>query len=258
MTKLVVCPLSEDPRSRRALPSAIDAAQLLGATLVLFRAVEDPHLVERSRDQLRRIAATHVAGDQEVAIKVVVDPHAPQAIAAEGTHPHVMIVMATSAQPLAHHGYLGSAAEHVIRLIERPALLVGPRHTTRLADVARAVATCDGSALSEAALPDAIEWHTRLDIPLWVTTCSSDTHSAQTAAESNYVRSLAEPLGAQWEVLHGHSTARTIADWSGDSLICATTHGRSGVSRFTTGSVAAGMTRWATGPILIRKAPRSD
>lgn len=127
MTEVVVCPLGEDARSLRALPSAIDAAEALGATLVLFRAVEDPHQVQRSQTELQALVSNSIPRAQETTVSVVVEPHAPPAIAAQGQQPNAVIVMATSAQPFAHHGYLGSAAEHVIRTVPGPHDLDRPK-----------------------------------------------------------------------------------------------------------------------------------
>lgn len=254
----VLCPLSADPRSARALPSAIDASRILGAQLVLYRAVEDQHLVGRTNCNLTEILDAYSCLDPEgqadpPAVEVVVNPHAPQAIAERAQAASTAVVMATSTQPLLHPGYLGSAAEHVVRGAVNPVLLIGPRNTTRLADVDRVVAPCDGSTLSELILPDADAWQNRLHVPLWVVTSLASRSESRPATESNYVRRLASPLDAQWEVLHGQSPARAITEWAPSSLITVTTHGHGGLARFTIGSVAVGLTRHATGPVLVRR-----
>ena len=71
------------------------------------------------------------------------------------------------------------------------------------------------------------------------------------ATEPGYVRRLATEVGAEWEVLHGPDPAKAIVQWAGSALIAMTTHGRSGLSRITIGSVTTAVTRWATGPVLV-------
>jgi len=257
MITTVVCPLTGDPNAERALPSAHDAARALATKLVLFSAVEDPHMVGRCEDYLE------VAGQQgrgpgaEIPQhQVIIDPHAPRALAERSASADVVMVMATSAQPLMHIGYLGSAAERVVRESHHPVVLLGPHNETRLGDIDRVVIACDGSALSEEIVPDACDWATKLGADVWVVTVvdpPGKVHGdAKPATESNYVRRVATQIDANWDVLHGHDPARALTDWAGpSSLIALTSHGRSGFSRMTVGSVATAVTRWATGPVLV-------
>ena len=132
MITTVVCPLTGDPNAERALPSAHDAARALATKLVLFSAVEDPHMVGRCEDYLE------VAGQQgrgpgaEIPQhQVIIDPHAPRALAERSASADVVMVMATSAQPLMHIGYLGSAAERVVRESHHPRRLTwSPQRNT--------------------------------------------------------------------------------------------------------------------------------
>lgn len=252
----VVCPLTGNPPAERALPSAVDVADLLGASLELFSAVEDPHMVKDRVAYLETIdTRSRDSATGRALVEVVVDPHAPRAISERSAASDSMTVMATSSQPLMHVGYIGSAAERVARDAHNPVLLVGPHNTTRLRDVEQVVVPCDGSALSEAVLLEAAGWAKRLDLDLWVVTSLNPRKTKRTqdrpVSETNYVRRLAEPVNAQWEVLHGSDPAKTIVQWAGSALIVMTTHGRSGLSRLTVGSVTAGVTRWASGPVLV-------
>ena len=256
----ILCPISHDPSSTRALPSAIDAARLLDARLLLFRAVEDVHMIGRAEAELFELADQLSSFEQaavQPGVAVVANPHAPRAIGELAGDSNTTVVMATSSQPLMHVGYLGSAAEQVVRTAANAPILVGPRCTVRLGEVRMVVAPCDGSDLSESILPESASWSNRLRVPLWVVTAldrAKPTDQTRAGIEANYVRRLATPIGAEWEVLHGDSAARSVTDWADSALITATTHGRSGLSRFTIGSVVAGIARWAKGPVLVRKA----
>lgn len=242
----VLCPLDGSPQAERALPAAMDAARLSDLPLTLFSAVEDEHMVTRQTDYLHECL-----GDVAAKVEVVVDPHAPHAISEAGSHS--LVVMATSTQPLIHHGYLGSAAESVVRTRDLPTLLVGPRATLGLTDLDRTVACCDGSELSEVALEHGRKWADALDNELWVITVLRPTYeSANTSvSEHNYVSRLAKKVDAQWDVLHGTDPARAIASWADTALIVMTSHGRTGWSRLRMGSVTTATVRWASTPVLV-------
>lgn len=250
ITTSVLCPLDGSAQAERALTSAIDAAQLFDLPFSVFSAVEDEHLVERQTTYLEKLTAGLAI---EAKIEVVVDPHPPRAIVNRAGQ-DALVVMATSTQPLIHRGYLGSAAEAVVRDGHLPVLLVGPRVTSRLREVERIVACCDGSSLSEQALPVAAEWTDILDASLWVVTVAPPAYRSghhEPSPASAYVHRLAATVDAQWEVLHGTDAARSIAVWSDLALVVMTSHGRTGWSRLKMGSVTTATVRWASSPVLV-------
>lgn len=258
----VVCPLDGGEAAERAVPSALDLAEGFDASIELFSAVEDAHLVARRRRYLERIVdACASQTTRDMSVNVVVDPHAPRALADRSGDEAAVTVMTTSSQPLLHVGYLGSAAERTVREASNPTLLLGPHNTVRLRDVERVVVPCDGSPLSEGIIDDARCWADRLGVPLWLVSCVDPMvtrHPAfEPAAESGQLRRLALEHGAQWEILHGPDPAKAIARWAGPALVAMTTHGRSGFSRLTVGSVTTAVTRWASGPVLVANRRRS-
>ena len=102
---------------------AADVAARFGVELELFGAVADPHEVAQHEAYLGSVAARVQAHQHGVATSatVVVNPHGPDAIAAY-VNDTMLPVMATSARPYLHHGYIGSAAEHVVRTTQRPVM----------------------------------------------------------------------------------------------------------------------------------------
>lgn len=222
-------------------------------------------MVSRAQDEVSRMFANVVgergAGIADPVAEVVVDPHAPQAIAQWALDERVAVVMASSGRTLLHPGYIGSAAEYVVRHAANPVLILGPCNHTRLADVSRVVAACDGSPVSEQVLPDAARLSDELGVALWIVTALGLEQPLLTGSseqESNYVRRLATGLAAEWDVLHGANPAQSIVDWEPSAMIAMTTHGHGGFRRLRLGSVTAAVIRHATGPLLIRRADQED
>jgi nucleotide-binding universal stress UspA family protein len=62
----------------------------------------------------------------------------------------------------------------------------------------------------------------------------------------------------EFEVLHGGHTGRSITDFAGEmnaSLIFLATHGRTGLARVRSGSVAAEVVRHALCPVVLFRPP---
>ncbi|MCP3936851.1 MAG: universal stress protein [Actinomycetia bacterium] len=265
-TTAIICPLSGHPKADRAITPAVELAVSAQAKLTLFSAVETEVDVDTQMAYLdgcsAEIASAHPGLD--VRPRIVVEPHAPEAIAAESTESNI-IVMATSTSPLLHDGYVGSAAEHVVRGSHRPTMLIGPHFEHSMGELETVVVPIDGSALSEAALPLAETWAKMLGIPLLVVSViSQEDIDAATKAlgpqiagrESQYVRRRAEAHGAGWEVLHGDHPAAAVLSAAGDSsLIVMSTHGRSGLRRLVMGSVTTSVVRDSTTPVVVVNPP---
>lgn len=246
-TNHVLCPIDGNEASARALEVAADAAATLQTPLRVFSAVEDPHQIAERRAHIE-FAVAGIDGDVEV--DVTAAPHAPKAIVAFAGD-DALVVMATTTRPHMLRGYLGSATQHVIRNVHRPIMTVGPRCTHSLSEVTGVVVPCDRSDFSEEALPIGQAWAERLGVPMTVVSIVKTRAALAGRGESNYVHNLAEPFGAQWEVLHDADTARAIANYANGQLIVMTSHGRSGWSRLRLGSVATEVTRWADAPVAI-------
>ncbi len=265
-TTAIICPLSGHPKADRAIVPAAEFAVSAKAKLTLFSAVENDVDVDTQMAYLegRSAEIAHTYPGLDVRPRIVVEPHAPEAIAAESSDSNI-IVMATSTSSLLHDGYVGSAAEHVVRGSHRPTMLIGPHFEHSIGDLKSVVVPIDGSALSEAALPLGEAWAKILGTPLMVVSViSQDDIDAATKAlgpqiagrESQYVRRRGEAHGATWEVLHGDHPADSVLSAAGDSsLIVMSTHGRSGLRRLVMGSVATSVVRDATTPVVVVNPP---
>ncbi len=254
----VLLPLGGD-RDERALRLAGDVAAAFGVAVELFGAVTDPHEVAGHERYLTEAAARIQQHQHGVRVHqtVVVDPHGPEAVARH-IDDTTLAVMATSARPYLHEGYLGSAAEHVIRSTHRPVLMTGPSVDPALGLAARRIIVpVDGSTRALEALPIAQTWSERLELPLWLfnvvepKSCLGSMSTDASTRIVSQVRGLAAQVGAHWEVLHAKDPAKALASAAGaEALVIMSSHGRTGIRRLALGSVASDLTRQALCPVM--------
>ena len=123
----------------------------------------------------------------------------------------------------------------------------------------------DGSALSEHAVTTAVEIARRTHATLGLALVEEGSAPPQRSDQSVYLRSVAR-LGSGAGVpvtttlLSGPVVEALVtrAQAMGADLIVMTTHGRSGLSRLLFGSVAEGVVRRASIPVLLVRPPAPD
>jgi nucleotide-binding universal stress UspA family protein len=202
--------------------------------------------------------------------------------------PAMMIAMASHGRSGLNRWMLGSVAEKVLRGTANPLLLVrASEHSeaTGVASLKSIIVPLDGSGLAETVLPIvaatanrlnlSVELFRAFDLPYIlydyrhgyygadVTQYRADLHAdmrkyledkveevrALGIANVSYVAS--EGLGADEIIRFGHTTP--------ESLIAMCSHGRSGITRWTLGSVAETVARHSDKPMLIlRPAVREN
>lgn len=178
-------------------------------------------------------------------------------------HPEVIVVLASHGRGRSA-ALLGSVTEELLERIFGPVLVVGPHVTSTRFD-GPIVATVDGSHESESVLPLAAAWGIELGGEPWIVEVT-DPHVnpspdvSETAYPARLARNLAKNSGhpVQYEVLHGEHVHDEITDFAselGAALIVASTHGRTGMSRFVIGSTAAAIVRHAPCPVLLVRPP---
>ena len=166
-----------------------------------------------------------------------------------------------------------SVAEEVLHRSEVPVLLVRPgaaRMTWK-----RMLVALDGSARAEEILQDVIPLAKRLDsvvelvrvalpaIPVWA--AAEAGGGAREEDPKPYLRKvqtrlLEEGLDARIAPLEGRAAAALLerAKDTDASLICLTTHGRTGFERMLLGSTAEEVLRQSCCPVLVRRSVRVD
>ncbi len=251
--KELVVPLDGRKASVRAVPIARSLAERLELRIRLFTAGGDP---DETKGWLSEVADSHLEG-----VEVIFDasPSDDPASAIVATaRDNGLVCMATAGSLRPHQGHVGSVAEHVVREIGRPVVLVGPDISMDPCKrVERVVVPVDGSTLSESAVGVAGDFARLLEIPAWVVTVVTPEMESRAASaigemsaanESGYVARVARRLtlefgiDAEFEVLHMPDEARAIIDFAGDDgTVVMSTHGRSGLSRLFGGSVTTGV-----------------
>jgi len=180
-------------------------------------------------------------------------------------HPEATILMSSHGRGRSA-ALLGSVTEDLLHREFGPLVVVG-RKVTEASFEGPVVVTVDGSELSEQALPLAAAWAIELGVPLWIVEVNEPSQvSSEHLVESSYVARLARHLSeaskhqTEFEVLHGHPADEVagFAQRMGASLIVATTHGRTGLSRLRIGSTAAAFVRHALCPVLLVRPPAVD
>ena len=264
---LVVVPLDGTPNAERAIVPAMDLARRIGSMVRLVSAVDDDEETDSQLAYLRATAATlhDPLEHTQPNVEVRTDPGIVSTLIDERGH-NATVCMATSASIFHLDHYTGSMAEKVVRRSHRPTILVGPNVEDHCVfDVSRIIVAVDGSERSEVAVPIGMWCGAALDVPVWLVQVlepgrvegAAQAMSSGDAIDSAYLRNLAvehhvEGVDAQWENLHSRKPAHALVEYADeDGLLVMATHGRTGWSRFTMGSVTTHAVKHCERPVLV-------
>jgi nucleotide-binding universal stress UspA family protein len=153
-----------------------------------------------------------------------------------------------------------------MRLLFGPIVVVGPNNaSSEVALGGEYVVPVDGSPAGEKILSIVEAWIIEFGATPWIVeVVGPSLPTSADVFESAYAARLAQQMHArtgreiEFEVLHGDRPAGPIVDFAerrGAGLICATTHGRTGMARLRSGSVTAGIVKHATCPVLLFRPP---
>ena len=261
--RTLLVPIGDEAAGRRAIDTARDFAARIDGTVRLISVVGGRAALP-ARERMLALLCEEEGLARDCG--VILNDDVAGAIVAEAGE-HTIVCMRTAGSLLPHHGHFGSIAEEVVRRLDRPVVLVGPKADPSLGrDLGRVIVPVDGSTTSEAALPAAADLATIFGVPLWVVTVISqkDQSRAEAAlggaasAESGYVAGLARDVGrehgmrVEFEVLHIEDPADAILDFAAsDGIVVMTTHGRSGLARLFAGSVTTSVVARAEHPVVV-------
>ncbi len=287
MYRTILVPLDGSPLAERALPYAEALARASGARLLLVRAAlahtfpgVDPtedqvKAVREAEDYLATIAAQ--LARQGVVETAVFYGEPVEAILEETRLRKAdLVVMATHGRSGVSRWVYGSVAEAVLAESPVPVLLVQAwRDEGKLAPLAehpRLIVPLDGSPFAEEVLPVALEVAGKLGGELVLLHVVSVSGQAVAAGRQpaglealkdearDYLRQVADRLATsdaglrvQYEVRVGPA-AEAIVAASHDldaSLVVMATHARTGLDRILLGSVAQGVLRHGSIPVLL-------
>jgi nucleotide-binding universal stress UspA family protein len=268
----IVVPLDGSPFAERALrPACSIAARLEQSRVLLLSCTDDIDHMQHRLDELAGLYSEVVAIETR---RVAHGDPAEVILATAATEPDATLCMATHGRGGITSAVLGSVAKRVVCGSTRPLVLVGPHCRTALlpAERGRLLVCSDGSEFSDSIVPTAAAWCDRLDLAPWLTEVVGPDENPEPAdhpvpnREVGAATKRLEVLAAQLrptdvgiEVLHG-APGRSIPDFAERlpaALIAIATHGRSGLTRITMGSVTTEVVRHAPCPVLITR-PTDD
>lgn len=265
MTHRLVVPVDGSYDSWRGFDHAVSLAERTGCGVVVAAVEFSLDDRQRARDHLEaEMRRRRPRVDVEIDARLAVDGLASEIVAVAATYPDSLVVMASHGRGRST-AIVGSVTDGVLRRIEGPTLLVGPRSEIGRLDGPVVIAV-DGSERSERAVPHGVLWAEALGVDAWVVHAGSETFvSTGDLAESAYVAGLARRESkrcgrtVQHEELHGRRPVPAITEYVesvGASMLVASSHGRTGIEKLTMGSVSAGFVRRSTCPVLlVRGAP---
>ncbi|MBI4611684.1 MAG: universal stress protein [Candidatus Rokubacteria bacterium] len=295
--KRILVPLDGSLLSESVLPVAEEWAKEDGTEVILLRAVEAHHVrgpddaraqirsVDEGEAYLRGVAdRLERRGIQQVRWAIWYSEPVWAITEAAGVNAVDLIAMATHGRGGLGRLVLGSVAAGVVRSVQAPVLLIRGQSAWKPWAAGKVLVPLDGSEASEAVLP-VVE---RLAVPRGLSIVLVQVIDPRPSADlddssvrlgermvelatlrhqeaERYLVKVAEPMkekGLRVECeVHQGSPAETIAAFAAHAradLIAMTTHARGGLERLFFGSVAEGVLRHASVPVLLLKAGRIE
>jgi nucleotide-binding universal stress UspA family protein len=261
----VVVPLDGSSLAESAIHPAAALARRSPVPVTFFRWEPDPEGVGTATQYLER-AAAHIPGlAPEIVVRTAEDGEVAESLVAEAAADHGLICLGSHARSAVGKVLLGSVTAQVLRLSPNPVLVIGPKFDPFGGfgvGEGRVVVGLDGSDFAERILPAAAAWATQVDMPLWLVEVVSpaDIEAAHLKAgdvqESAYLARMARtiPMETNWDVVHSKDPAESLIGLSETwpvGIYALATHGRTGWSRLTMGSVAMHVVHNAPCPVLL-------
>jgi nucleotide-binding universal stress UspA family protein len=256
----VAVPLDGSTFARRALGPARLLATRLGVPVQLVAVRYGERRVD-VETELQGYAWEAGIGVPEVVV-VGDDLGSPPVLLADRLTAGTLVCMTTHARHGVGRAVLGSVAEELIRSLHRPIVLVGPEvDVERLLPFDEMLVCIDGSAASQAVLPEAVPIAARLGskVRLVQVVHPDATVRARQQAEgaildeeafARVVQSIMT-VPARGETVASGDPAAAIADLAtSGSLVALVTHARRGLARAVLGSTSAAIVHRAAVPVM--------
>jgi nucleotide-binding universal stress UspA family protein len=196
-----------------------------------------------------------------------VDNVAAEICAIVASQPGATVVMSSQGRGRSV-AVVGSVAEDLLRCLDGPVVVVGPR--SGVPDFSNPmIVTLDGSDFSQAALPIAASWSNQLG-PRPTLVRVVERNSSRAADDTEIEQYLASMSGllskltkhqVPYTLQHHHDVEVAVCAHASNieaSLIVTSTHGHTGMARFVLGSTAAAFVRDAPCPVLLVRPAHTD
>ena len=278
MYEKILVPLDGSPLAEAALPGAEELAGRLGSEIILLSISESNEAedylkyqiyTERKVEEVRKHARKYLdkSADKDVTITpVVLVGHSAEEIIRYANRADIdLIVMTTHGSSGIKRWALGRMADKVVRATDHPVALIRAR--TPYSEIARksitrkALVSLDGSEASEAVLPYIQEFARRLRTEVTLVQVVTRSYRVFADAES-YLEKVKEQF--QSHGITANSVVRMgaaaeeiikVADEMKTDIVAMSTHGRSGIGRWSIGSVADKVLRGGNTPVLLVRTP---
>lgn len=289
MPQVVVVPLDQSDVAERALPVAQTLASQLGARLHLvsvlevaagrgeaFYAQNEPW--KTSYQEIETYLAEKASAIETVPVTteilIALDPaYAIHSVLKTIDDP--LLVLSTHGRSGFKRLVLGSTTTRIMQFANYPLVVVPARSEDFPTEISRILVALDGSTFAEHALQVALNLFKDSTPSICLIHVLSlhgsrawqafhdPTLSPLRDAAEGYLEGLASGLKGSdadidWEVHRSADVAESLVERaarSGVDLIVMATHGRTGIVRAITGSVADGVLRGARKPILLIRPP---
>ena len=276
MYEKILVPLDGSQLAEIALPYAEEMAGRLGSEIVLLSvagsagAREYHHhqiYVERKSGETRHNAEKCLEGQKERKINVtsvtLVGHPAEEIVNYADREDIGLIIMATHGLSGIRRWALGGVVDKVVRAARQPVALVRAKDPGDVRDTGildKLLALLDGSKESEAVLPyiEELALLLKAEVTLLHVVPQNNGVSADVEAYLDKVCNLLRDKGVsvRCEIRVGDAAEESIrlADEIETDMVAMTTHGRSGVGRWSLGSVAEKVLQGGNTPVLLVRA----
>ncbi len=274
MINAIIVPMDGSELAEQVLPCAGQFAQHTGAGLLLLQVLPADTSAALKAETFAYLDEVAKNLDYRVQTEIRLGNPANEIMAAAGTVPEPIIAMTTHGRGGLGRLLYGSVADQVVRDGNVPVLLIRSGAVPEAPCAIHSILVpLDGSAYSEVALPYAAELARVFGADLWLaqvadtTSVTEDPAVAAKLAEeyqqamrdaNAYLHTLADRFGRDGIRVH----PRVLAGFTEDELlrfeketaadlIVMASHGRSGLRRFGSRSLAERLLRLGTAPVLM-------
>ena len=266
MFENLVVPVDLSTVSLEAIPIATRMAAAVDGRVTVMHVVDHIDRELLARDILDRAVERLGPQPTDVDVLVCTDQSVSDRLTRHvEDHPGSMLLLRS-------HGHgrsaaiLGTTVDELLRAMFGPLIVIGPNATASAGTLdGTYVVPLDGSARAEGVIPIAAAWAVEFNgAPCLVEVLDRRVAVGPDVMESSYVRRQAAELDqridrpVEFEVLHDKDAAGAIVEFATDqdaSLIFIATHGRTGLERLRTGSVAADIVRHSPVPVVMFRPP---
>jgi len=251
----VIVPFDGEEQSRRAAGLGADLSHRFDSRLVVVMATNSDKSAALLKEKAQNIS------DGKVDVWVEPNNRPVDAIATTVKfRPRSLVVMATSARQGVRRAVYGSVAEAVVRRVDVPVMLLGPHFPGwDVTDIRQLLVCVDGSATAQSALPLAVQWAQRLELPIVLFNAHRPDEEGTAPADLESLADLLEPAVARVEirqVVTKDPTTSILGELkpASHTLAVMTTHARSGVDRQRRGSQVMRVVERSKLPVLVQRA----